>query len=423
MYRAIILLFIAVFLFSGSKAEEREEYYNEVANSIGTISTLKVFFEGSPVYFDYIRRNINFVDFINDPKAADVHVIVTRNSTGGGGTNYILNFYSQKLTQIGDISLNCISTLGDTDDEVRECITRTLKLGLMPYVNETTNGDMIDIKYTDNGKDEQKKEEILDPWKQWVFRFDANGGFNMEESKSNYNYSFNVRADRVTEKIKIRGSYWTRNRFEQIETDGEIITSENSNKFSQLQSVYSLTDRWSAGMFLSYFQSTYSNTQNSYDVKPAIEYNFFPWEDADKRVFTIAYFAGVEMKNYYETTIFGKDDEMLWAHNLKLNFEVIQPWGEIETRLEGSTYMHDLSKNHFTFSSDLSFRITRGLSLNFDFMASSIHDQLWKPMEDYSLEDILMGNVALPSTFKLSGGMGIRIQFGSLFNNVVNNRL
>lgn len=293
----------------------------------------------------------------------------------------------------------------------------------MPYVNETKDGDNIDILYTNSKEVIAGNKEIEDSWKQWVFRFDANGGFNFQESKTNTNYSLNLRADKVTEKIKIRGSYWMRDRFESIKTEGDVITSKNKNTFSRIQTVYSLNDRWSTGMFLSYHQSTYNNTKASYDVKPAIEYNFFPWEEADKRVFTVSYFAGIEMKDYYETTIYGMDAENIWAHNMQLNFEVIQPWGEIETRLEGSSYWNDISKNRLTLRSDLSFRITRGLSLNFDFMASSIHDELWKPMQDYSLEDILLGNVSLPSTFRLSGGMGVRIQFGSLYNNVVNNRL
>lgn len=413
-----LCVLMCAFQFVGAK-QSTSSYLGDAS----TLSTLKVFFEGRNIDFDYIRRNINFVDFVNEPKAADVHVIVTRNVTGGGGVNYILNFYSQDLTQIGDISLNCISSPGDTEDEIRECITRTLKLGLMPYINETQSGNNIDITYADKNKKPIVKEAQVDQWKQWVFRVDANGGFNLQESRNNYNYSLNFRADKVTDVIKFQGMYWMRNRFEAFKNNGNVITSNNSNQMARFETVYSLSDRWSTGLFVSFFQNSASNTKASYEFKPAIEYNFFPWDESDKRVFTIAYFAGLEVKDYYATTIYGKEQENLWAQNLSLNFEVIQPWGEIETRLEGKTYLDDFTKNRITFNSDFSFRITRGLSLNFDFTASSIHDELWKPLAEYSLEDILLGNVALPSTFRFSGGMGIRIQFGSLYNNVVNNRL
>lgn len=402
-----------------------DNFLNEsVSTSAPPINRLRVYLEGSRLDYDYIRRNIGFVDFINDPKASDVHIIVTTKHTGGGGTNYILNFYSHILSQIGDLSLNCISAPGDTDDEIRECITRTMKLGLMPYVNETLNGSRIDILYSN---DVSTSDEIVlpldDPWKQWVFRIDANGGFNLEEQIQKYNYSFNMRADKVTDELKLRASYYMRDRFEEITSNESVFSSKEQLKSANLSSIFSLSGRWSAGMFLSFFQSTYWNTRHSYDAKPAVEYNFFPWEEADKRVFTISYFAGIEMKNYFETTIFGKEDENLWAQNLRVNFEVIQPWGEIETRLEGASYFHDFSKNRITFDTDISFRITRGISFNLGFRAENIHNQLYLPAGELSIEDMLLGNQKLPSTFDLYGGMGIRFQFGSLYNNVVNNRL
>lgn len=421
--KALLVIVVSLFLMQFSLAADKEEAINSSYFSTGTISTLKVFLEGKVVDFDYIRRNVNFVDFVNDPKGADVHIIITSNSTGGGGTNYILNYYSQNLSHIGDISLNCISMPNDTDDERRACVTRTLKAGLMPYVNETDDSSDIDIVFHNKDKKKVDKTVVEDPWNKWVFRMDASGGFDLEESKSKYNYSFNARADRVTEKVKMRAQYFMRDRFEAIETGGTIVNSQSTQDHINLRTVYSVSDRLSTGVFLSYFQSTYWNTKSSYDFKPAIEYNFFPWEEADKRRFTISYFAGFEGKDYYETTIFGKDAENLWEHNLELNFEVTQPWGEIETRLEGASYWHDFSKNRLTFQSDLSLRIVRGLSVNFRFRAENIHNQLYLPAGEVSLEDILLGNQKLPSTYEIYGSMGLRIQFGSIYNNVINNRL
>jgi hypothetical protein len=416
----VLLLVVACVVL---QAKDYTTFHTVNPAAFKQIDRLKVFLEGRGLDFNYIRRNIDFIDFVNDPKASDVHIIVTQNQTGGGGINYILNFYSSNFGQIGDFSLNCIIMPGDTPDMVREFITRTLKLGLMPYINETNDGSMIQIQYTNNGDEKKETPESIDKWKNWVFRIDANGGFRLEQSISRYNYSYNLRADKITEKIKIRLSYFDWKRNEEIRTNGNLLTNVNINKNSNIQSVYSLSESWSAGLFISYFQSTFLNTRHSLGVKPAIEYNFFPWDEADKRVFTIAYFAGLEVKNYYETTIFGKKTENLWAHNLKLNFELVQPWGGVETRLEGSSYFHDLSKNRITFSSGISFRITRGLSFNVGLRAENVHNQLYLPARGISIEDILMGKQKLPSTFELSGDMGIRIQFGSLYNNVINNRL
>jgi hypothetical protein len=420
----IVILFLGLFLPLIASASSGDKYERFVAPTSKQINTLKVFLEGRGIDFDYVRRNIGFVNFVNDPKDADVHIIMTQTGTGGGGTNYLLNFYSKAIAQVGDFSLNCISMPNDTHDIVRECITRTLKLGLMPYINETSTAEYLSIEYNHDEKRELADTITTnDPWKNWVYRLNANGSFGMEQSKYSYNYSLNLRGDKVSEKIKIRNSVNYNKWFSQVESDGEIY--RNNSKWMQASSsaVYSLAERWSAGLFINIYQSSYTNTEFSTSLKPAIEYNIFPWEDSDKRRFTIGYNAGPEYKDYYELTIFGKEMENLWGQNLRVNYELVQTWGEIETSLSASSYFHDFAKNSISLESDFSFRITRGLSLNFQFRAVNVHNQLYLAAGEASLEDILMGTQKLPSTFELSGGMGVRIQFGSIYNNVVNNRL
>ena len=54
---------------------------------------LKIFVESHWIDFNYIRNNTTFVDFVNDPKVCDVHIIITRQSTGGGGFHYSFEYY------------------------------------------------------------------------------------------------------------------------------------------------------------------------------------------------------------------------------------------------------------------------------------------------------------------------------------------
>jgi hypothetical protein len=42
--------------------------------------------------FDYLRREITFVDHVRDPQSADIHVLVTTEPTGGGGMRWNLQF-------------------------------------------------------------------------------------------------------------------------------------------------------------------------------------------------------------------------------------------------------------------------------------------------------------------------------------------
>ena len=40
--------------------------------------------------FEYLRQEATFVDYVRDPRDAQVHVLVTRQRTGGGGREYRL---------------------------------------------------------------------------------------------------------------------------------------------------------------------------------------------------------------------------------------------------------------------------------------------------------------------------------------------
>lgn len=113
----------------------------------------------------------------------------------------------------------------------------------------------------------------------------------------------------------------------------------------------------------------------------------------------------------------------MWEQNIRLDLQLVHTWGEIEAGLNASNYLHDWSKSRITFDTDLSIRIIRGLSVKFGFRVENIHDQIYLPKGEASLEDILLNKVKLPSTFEVGADFGIRVQFGSIYNNIVNNRL
>ena len=59
---------------------------------------LQVFLD-CPVYlcdFDFLRTEITFVDYVRERSAADVHVLVTTQNTGGGGTEYGVTLVGQR---------------------------------------------------------------------------------------------------------------------------------------------------------------------------------------------------------------------------------------------------------------------------------------------------------------------------------------
>jgi hypothetical protein len=381
----------------------------------------KIFIEGIRLDMDFMRRNMRFVDFVNDPAVTDVHIIINNRISGSGGQVYSLMFNNNTFEGMADFTLTCTTAASDTYEEIRKTITDALTMGLMPFVNQTEASEKIAVRY--RGNEDVQSAQVDDPWNNWTFRGDFNGSLDLEESRQTYNYAYNLRADKVTEEWKFRNNGRTTIRTREYENDGETYRSENSTNYVTSSVVKSLSPRWSLGAFGSYYNSNYRNTVYSISIKPAIEYNIFPWDVSDRKVFTIAYYIGPEWKKYYEETIYDKLKESMWEQTVRLDLQLIHTWGEIEAGLDATNLMHDWSKNRITFDTDLSVRIIRGLSVNFGFRIENIHDQIYLAKGEVSLEDVLLNKVQLPSTFEIGADFGVRVQFGSIYNNIVNNRL
>ena len=415
----IILIFSALFSLAGNNDTDtkiKSHYsYNKKEGKP------KVFIEGTRLDFDYLRRNMRFVDFVNDPAVSDVHIIISSRLSGSGGRVYSLMYNNNSFENLSDFTITCTTLSSDTSDEIRKKLTDALTLGLMPFVNETDMAEKVSVRYL--GKDVENKVRIDDPWHNWTFRGDVNGDINLEESRKNFDYFINVRIDKVTEDWKFRNSGRISVRTREYTSDGEKYRSENISNYLSSSIVKSLSPRWSAGFFGSYSNNNYSNTVYSITFKPAIEYNIFPWDVSDRKVFTLAYYIGPEWKKYYEETIYGKFNDKYLEQSFRLDLQLVKTWGEINAGLNATNYLNDFSKNRITLDSEISVRIIRGFSVNFNLRAENVHDQIYLPKSEASLEDILLNRIQLPSTFELYTGVGVRIQFGSIYNNIINNRL
>ncbi|WP_321368840.1 hypothetical protein [uncultured Draconibacterium sp.] len=420
---AILLCFV----FSNVSAADNPEKDSRI-KSRGSLSynkrdaKIKVYIEGVRLDMDYMRRNMRFVDFVNDPAVADVHIIINNRVSGSGGMVYSLMYNNLTFENFSNFTITCTTMPGDTNEEERQKLKDALSLGMMPFVNQTKASDQLSFRYRGDAE-ATEAEPVEDPWHNWTFRGDVSGRVNLEESKTNYNYSFNARADKVTEDIRIRNNARRSVNTQKYTSDGEEYRSDNTSTYASSSAVKSLSSRWSTGLFGSFYNSNYRNTKYSMSVKPAIEYNIFPWDVSDRKVFTIAYYIGPEWMKYYEESIYDKLEESLWEQSLRLDLQIVQTWGEVQAGLNATNYMHDWSKNRITFDTDLSVRIIRGLSVRMGFTVENVHDQIYLAKGEISLEDVLLNKVQLPSSFEVGANFGIRVQFGSIYNNIVNNRL
>jgi hypothetical protein len=153
-----------------------------------------------------------------------------------------------------------------------------------------------------------------------------------------------------------------------------------------------------------------------------VEYSFFPYAEATRRALTVYYEIGPTYRNYIEETVFFEAAETRWEQSLQLQFSQRQPWGDASLSLQGSHFLHDVSQRNVALRGSVSFRITRGLSLEANGNMSWVNDQIYLSSEGETDEEILLRLRQRSTDFTYGASVGFSFQFGSIFNNVVNNR-
>jgi len=387
---------------------------------------LRVFLE-CDCFAEYMRDEIDWVDFVRQPQDADVQVLSATNSTGGGGREVVLRFIGVGRLQGVDTELKSISQNNDTEDTRRKQMLRTMTVGLLWYSERAGGGGALKVDVEGTGAVQSQTSVKDDPWNAWVFSVRGEGSIDQQESNKELDWQLQTSADRVTEKwIMSFGTHLqTRKEEFKLDEDEEGGTTINTTRRERGTNWFvgrALGDHWSAALQGDVSSSTFGNRRLRFAMAPTIEYNIFPYAEYASRQLRLQYAAGLEHAQYNEVTLFGKNKETNPIHQFEATLEAVQPWGELQVRSEFSQYLHDLSKYRFEVGGELSLRITRGLSLNLDGSASRVRDQIALPARGATDEEILLRLRELQSDYQFDFSFGLTYRFGSIFNNIVNPR-
>ncbi len=371
---------------------------------------------------DFYRNEIAFVDHVRDRSAADVHVLITRETTGGGGSNFTLAFYGQRRFASVSDTLVARTAQGATEAEQRQTISRTIKLGLARYLARTPEavGGTLTVSAPAAGAASSVVKH--DPWNAWVFRLGTRVNGSRERDFSSNFLNGSVSANRVTEQWKTNLTVRENYRDQSFSIKGERITSVTRDFGGNALQVKSLGDHWSAGLKGGAASSTFLNQQLAANFSPAIEYDLYPYKESTRRQLRFQYAAGMQHFRYRDTTVFFKKVETRPFESLLIAFEQKQKWGSIEMQADGYHFLDDLSKSRLNFSLNGDVRIVKGLSVNFYGFYSVLHDQIYLSKGNLSREDVLLRQSQLATTYRAFFFGGISYTFGSVLNNVVNPR-
>lgn len=382
---------------------------------------VKVFLDCNSCDNTYIRQQIDFVSYVRDPQLAQVHLFITAQETASGGRTFTLSFIGKKDFDGINNKLTYTSPLINSKDEERNGLNTIIQLGLVPYVAHTSLVNQLSLTFS--GLPPEPPAPVEDPWRNWIFEVYGGFNFSKETSVSSLDIRYGIFADHVTEKWRVRlRPYFNYNRRDFIKDQQEIRSVLHRDGFNG-KAVRSISSHWSAGIFTNVISNTYRNIDMGYRIAPAIEYSLLPYKQALRKEITLAYTIGLLHRKYLEETIYGEQQESLANQALELGVRIRQPWGSLRVQLEGSHFLHDFSKNRFSFDGNLSMRVFQGLSVNISSEIDVIQDQLSLPKGDASLEDILLQQRQLATSYEISLSMGVSYSFGSIYNNVVNTRL
>ena len=425
--------FIPIFLLAAAMASSPAPSQAQAQTDGVREGALRVFLDcdGQGCDDDRFRTDINWVSWVRDRTLAQVHLIVTSSQTGGGGNRYSLEFIGlQDLDGDNDVlPLTTLST--DTQDEIVTALTRVISAGLARY--SAAIGQPVGLVAGDpdegGGGDDDDTDEIVsgaevqDPWNFWVFEISGQGNLEGEEFENERSFNAQFDASRTTDIWKFQlDAFGNVSREERELDEGAISVVERTNWSVDFLLARTLAPNWSAGLVAGAGASSRLNQKFGADVAAALEYSFFPYEEAPRRSLTARYDLRMQHYDWEEVTIYGETAETRPQHAISLGLFQQQAWGESFVSVDASQFLHDGTKWNVGLNGELEFRITRGLNLDLEGGVGWIEDQLFISGEGLTPEEILLGQYERETDITYELGVGLSFEFGSIFNNVVNNR-
>ena len=377
---------------------------------------------------DYYVEEVPWVDFVRDRQDADVHVLGTRETTGGGGSEYTLEFLGRGAFEGQQITLRATTASDATEDMRRSGLVDLVQRGLAPFAAATSEAPRVEVQPPEATTEGAGATPEDDPWNRWSFRISVRGFVNGESQQRFLNSFGNVSARRVTEEWKLIAQVGGSLNRVDIDITDTHFTQESFS--GGLLAVRSLGEHWAAGGVSEWRRSTFANYEHSALVAPALEYNIYPYSESNRRLLTLLYGMGVRYNDYTDVTIFDRTVETLLEQNLIVSYDVTQPWGSVDASVWATHFVTRLGDGmewpdpqyNVEVSGGFEIRLVKGLSLDLGGRFQMVRGQLHLPAAGLTEEEILTRQRELATNYRYFFNFGLSYRFGSIFTDVVNPR-
>ena len=367
---------------------------------------------------NYLKQQTSFLDHVRDQNLADIEIFIldVRNPTGT--RSFEIKIDGNNEYQEISSSVLVSGYANDTSSTLRDKLLNKLKLALVPFLDKANYNLNVDV--SSNFDDLTVND---DKWKNWVFELSGSYNDDKEETRKTNRYELEFEVDKLTPDWRI-GMEIKRNesKGKYFSNDDVYTSSRKTTSFSG-RVVKSVSDHFSAGVFLGAYQNTYENIDLNRYIAPAIEYSFYPYRDVLSKEITLAYRIGVGKRNYIEKTIYGYEKQKLSSQTLSLNIRFRQKWGNISSYLNATQFLNDGTKKRFSLRSDLDLRVFEGLAVRFSGNINLIREQYSLAAVSNSIEELLLQQRQIATDYKTNFSVGLSYTFGSIYNSVINTRL
>ena len=374
---------------------------------------------------NYVKNEINFVNYANDPLRAQVQILVSVQSTGAGGTLHHLEFLGKENFDGDQFSLDFQAEATLTNLERQQGLVRIIKLGLVPFVAQTPMAPDLNlaIKKQEPDSNSTSLKKTKKPLDSWIFEAYSSFNWDKESLRSTLDLRYGLSAELLSQdwRVRIEPSFYYQERV--VRSNEEEIHSYRRQQGYNGKVVRSLNQHWSVGLINNVYSNTYNNVKLGLWIAPAVEFSLLPYSEVVTREFTVAYHMGRLYNQYFEETIFLKMNDKVFSHFMDVNLRMRRQWGDITMFMQGSCFLNDWSRNHLLLNGRVGVRVFKGMAFNVGGSFRIVNDQITLPRGDATLEDVLLGQRQLATAFDSNVNFGLRYTFGALYNNVVNTRL
>lgn len=374
--------------------------------------------------YNYIRTNIDFINMVDSPDRADIHLTITDARTYGG-REFTIDF--RGLNRFESLRDTLIYRSRDTESAHSERIglVRYIRVGLVPFAARTEAIDHLGIYYDDSPlpwRPDPDGSTARDPWNGWLFDLNLRSDLTEEESERQLNLHAGFYTERVTDRHIFTAEVHGDIRRRSIElSDGQVRVNRDRGEYQGLMA-FALGDHLALGLYTgARFDRPY-NIRLHLEASPAIEYNVFPYGQFRERRFIVRYRISPVWRDYFEETEFARNSEYLVQQSLLTQLRFDRPWGRIDLVAAGYSYFHNPDLNRLELSPSLAIRLFHGLSLTLSGEYRFINDQLFLPAGELTDLDRLTGRLVRPTSYDFRVSAGLAWTFGSRSSHVVNPR-